>query len=196
MTLRADARRNREQIIAAARTVFAERGYDVPMDEIARAARVGVGTLYRRFPDRDALIRAVATDSLTRILDEARTAEAEESSAWPALVRLLTRSAELQFSPVAVQGADPAIAGLRDDLLERLGRLVLAAQQEGRLRADVGVGDVAQLSALILRPLSARDPEIARMSASRCTAILIDGLQARPGAALPGRPLQRQDLSH
>ena len=87
MTLRADARRNREQIIVAARGVFAERGFDVPMDEIARAAKVGVGTLYRRFPDRDALMRAVATDSLTRVLDEARRAAAEEPSAWQALVR-------------------------------------------------------------------------------------------------------------
>src|SRR4051812_21699365 len=98
MTLRADARRNRDQIITTARSVFAERGYDVPMDEIARAAGVGVGTLYRRFPDRDALVRAVATDSLTRIVGEARAAEAEEPTAWQALVRFLTRSAELQVS--------------------------------------------------------------------------------------------------
>lgn len=205
MTLRADARRNREQIIVAARGVFAERGFDVPMDEIARAAKVGVGTLYRRFPDRDALIRGVATDSLTQVLDEARRAAAEEPSAWQALVRFLTRSAELQFSlqmtpltpgAIAVLAGDPAIGGLRDELLDQLDHLVRAAQHEGRLRADVGTGDVAQLSALILRPLPARDREIARMSASRCTAILIDGLLARPGSTLPGRALHRQDISH
>jgi len=205
MTLRADTRRNREQIILAARGVFAERGFDVPMDEIARAAKVGVGTLYRRFPDREALVRAVATDSFTRVLDEARTAAAEEPSAWQALVRFLTRSAELQFSlqmmpltagAIAVLAGDPGIIGLRRDLPDQLDRLVRAAQHEGRLRADVGTGDVVQLSALILRPLPARDPEIPRMSASRCTAILIDGLLARPGSALPGRALHRQDIGH
>jgi AcrR family transcriptional regulator len=205
MTLRADARRNREQIIVAARGVFAARGFDVPMDEIARAAKVGVGTLYRRFPDRDALIRAVATDSLTRVLDEARGAAAEEPSAWQALVRFLTRSTELQFSlqmmpltpgTIAVLAGDPAVIGLRNELLDQLDHLVRAAQHEGELRADIGTGDVAQLSALILRPLPARDPEIARMSASRCTAILIDGLLARTGSTLPGRALHRQDIGH
>jgi len=205
MTLRADARRNREQIIVAARGVFAERGFDVPMDEIARVAKVGVGTLYRRFPDRDALIRAVATDSLAQLLDEARRAAAEEPSAWQALVRFLTRSAELQFSlqmtppapgTIAVLAGDPAILALRNELLDQLDDLLRAAQQEGKVRADVGTGDVAQLSALIWRPLRGRDPEIARMSASRCTAILIDGLLARPGSVLPGRALHRQDIGH
>jgi AcrR family transcriptional regulator len=205
MTLRADARRNRDQIITTARSVFAERGYDVPMDEIARAAGVGVGTLYRRFPDRDALVRAVATDSLTRIVGEARAAEAEEPTAWQALVRFLTRSAELQVSvqitpmtpgTMTVLAGDPAFVGLRAELLDRLDHLVRAAQREGELRADIGVGDLAQLSALILRPVPARDPQIARMSASRCTAIFIDGLRARPGATLPGRPLHRPDIGH
>ena len=76
--LRADARRNRDQIIAAARSMFASGGLDVPMDEIARTARVGVGTLYRRFTDRDALVKAVLEDNLARILTETRTAAAEE----------------------------------------------------------------------------------------------------------------------
>src|SRR5690349_16231486 len=91
-TLRADARRNREQIIAAAKKMFLEFGPDVPMEEIARGAGVGVGTLYRRFPDREALIRAVARDNFEVVLAEARTVAAEEPSAWQAIVRLLTRS--------------------------------------------------------------------------------------------------------
>src|SRR5690606_39081124 len=61
--LRADARRNRDRIINAARTAFAERGPEVPMEEIARCAGVGTGTLYRRFPDRESLVRAVGLDS-------------------------------------------------------------------------------------------------------------------------------------
>src|SRR5690606_40530256 len=63
--LRADARRNRDRIIAAARTAFAEQGTDVPMEEIACAAGVGAGTLYRRFPDRDSLILAVRSEEHT-----------------------------------------------------------------------------------------------------------------------------------
>ena len=60
--LRADARRNREHVLAAAREVFVEQGADAPLDEIARRAGVGIATLYRRFPDRAALLRAVALD--------------------------------------------------------------------------------------------------------------------------------------
>src|SRR6187399_897515 len=97
-TLRADARRNREQIIAAAGKMFLESGPDVPMEEIARSAAVGVGTLYRRFPDREALIRAVAQHNFKVVLDDARNAAAEEPTAWEAIVRLLSRSLELRLS--------------------------------------------------------------------------------------------------
>ena len=68
------------------------------------------------------------------------------------------------------------------------------AQREGKLRPDVGTGDVAQLFALRLRQPHAKTPEIARMSADRCTAIMIDGLRAQPGTPLPWRPLTKDDL--
>ena len=97
-TLRADARRNRDQILAAAKNIFAVSGPEVPMEEIARAAGVGVGTLYRRFPDRDALVRAVAMDNFERVLIDARVIAAEETSSWRALERLLRQSVELQLS--------------------------------------------------------------------------------------------------
>ncbi|WP_045879959.1 helix-turn-helix domain-containing protein [Pseudofrankia sp. DC12] len=74
--LRADARRNRDRIIATAKLAFADDGPDVPMEEIARLAGVGVGTLYRRFPDREALVLAVVRDSLATALARARTAVA------------------------------------------------------------------------------------------------------------------------
>src|SRR5690349_8273462 len=76
--LRADARRNREQIIEAARTLFLSLGPDVPMEEIARAAGVGVGTLYRRFPDRDELVKAVSLDTFSRLAELAARVEHEE----------------------------------------------------------------------------------------------------------------------
>jgi AcrR family transcriptional regulator len=201
--LRADARRNRDQIIAAARTIFAEHGTDVPMEEIARTAGVGVGTLYRRFPDREALIRAVAVDGFARMLADARAAAQREPTAWDALVHLLRGSTELQLTlrlslvselAIATLRTDPAIRALRADLLDELERLVRSAQQEGSLRDDVGVGDVAQLFSLRLRQPHARTPELATMASDRWIAIMLDGLQVRARTALPWRPLTTDDL--
>jgi AcrR family transcriptional regulator len=202
--LRADARRNRDQIIAAARAIFAECGPEIPMDEIARTAGVGVGTLYRRFPDRESLIRAVAVQSFARVLEDARAALVEEPTAWQALVRLLYQSAELQLSvqlsmlsprSLAILKADPEISALRDEVMAEVDRMVLGAQAEGRLRADVGAGDIALLLAMRLRQPHATAPELTRMAADRCTAIMIDGLKAEPGSPLPGRPLEKEDLN-
>jgi AcrR family transcriptional regulator len=196
-TLRADARRNREQIIAAARSIFAGSGLDVSMEEIARSARVGIGTLYRRFTDRDALVKAVLEDNLAKLLSETRAAAAGEPTAWRALVRLLTAAVRLRLSVhLAVHfrhalAGDPEIAAMRADLLDALDDLVRAAQRDGDLRPDVGTGDVAQLSVLLLRA-----PELSETSAHRCTAIMIDGLRATATASpLPGRPVDRRDLN-
>ncbi|MGW4483708.1 TetR/AcrR family transcriptional regulator [Amycolatopsis sp. NPDC004368] len=201
--MRADARRNRDQIIAAARSIFSEFGPEVPMEEIARAAGVGVGTLYRRFPDREALIRAVAVDNFARVLDDAREAAEQEPTSWLALVRLLYQSVELHLSVQLamlskkaheILKEDPAIATLRNELLVELESMVRGAQAEGALRADVAEGDVAMLFALLLRQLESPSPEVAQMSTARSIAIMIDGLQARPGTPLPGRPLSRHDI--
>jgi len=203
--LRADARRNRDQIIAAARAIFAEHGPEIAMEEIARTAGVGVGTLYRRFPDRDSLIRAVAVDSFQRVLDGAKAAAREEPTAWQALLRLIYQSDELQLSvqlamqsrpALATLKQDPVVLALRDDLLAEVDRMVRGAQKEGNLRRDVGTGDVVHLLSLRLRTPQARTPEVARMAADRSIAIMIDGLQAKPGTPLPWRPLAAEDLAH
>ncbi|WP_249026927.1 TetR/AcrR family transcriptional regulator, partial [Amycolatopsis lexingtonensis] len=114
-TLRADARRNRDQILAAAKSIFATSGAEVPMEEIARAAGVGVGTLYRRFPDRDALIRAVAMDNFERVLIDAKVIAAEETSSWRALERLLRQSVELQLSVQLAMVSPRALVILKSD---------------------------------------------------------------------------------
>jgi AcrR family transcriptional regulator len=202
--LRADARRNRDQIIAAARQIFAEYGPEVPMEEIARSAGVGVGTLYRRFPDREALIREVAVDNFARVLKDARSAVTEEPTWWEALVRLLHQSVELHLSvqlamlskkALEIVKDDPAITQLRDDLLIEVATMVRGAQEEGDLRPDVGAGDVAMLFALLLRQMESRTPEIAEISTARSIVIMIDGLRANPGTPLPGRPLNRHDIN-
>jgi AcrR family transcriptional regulator len=202
--LRADARRNRDQIISAAKAIFASDGPDVPMEEIARLAAVGVGTLYRRFPDREALIRAVARDNFATALAAARAAAAEEPTAWAALVRLLNRSGELQLSvrlatqsPLgwAIIREDPVTEDFRDALLATLDGVVRAAQAEGSLRPDVGTGDVALLLSLQLRRLSFLSDEDARTAADRALGIMLDGLRARPGTAPPSPPLPGHPLS-
>ena len=197
-SLRADARRNREQIIAAARSIFTGgSGLDVPMEEIARTARVGVGTLYRRFTDRDALIKAVLEDNLARILDETRAAVAEEPTAWQGLVRLLTASVRMRLSvhlAVYFRHAltdDPDLTEMRSKLLEALDDLVRTAQRDGDLRPDVGTGDVAHLSVLLLQP------DLPEAHVRRSAAIMIDGLRAAAATRpLPGTPPRLERHHH
>jgi AcrR family transcriptional regulator len=173
------------------------------MEEIARAAGVGVGTLYRRFPDRDALVRAVAMDNFERVLIDAKAIAAEETSSWRALVRLLRQSVALQLSvqltmmshrALVILKSDPEVRRLRDEILEVLDRLVDGAKAEGRLREDVGAGDIAILFATLLRQMRAKSPDVAELAARRCVGIMIDGLGARPGSELPGRPITSRDL--
>ena len=201
--LRADARRNRDQILAAAKTMFARQGPDAPMEEIAREAGVGVGTLYRRFPDRQALIRAVAQDNFAAVLAETRAAVAAEATAWDALVRIIRQSRELQLSvqlailsPLArsIIRDDPVTGKFRHELLETLDSVVRAAQAEGALRLDVGPGDVATLLSLLLVRIPIVPAGPPRLAAERALALMLDGLRAQPGTELPGHPLTIEDF--
>ncbi|MEV4754807.1 helix-turn-helix domain-containing protein [Micromonospora sp. NPDC049559] len=202
--LRTDARRNRDQIIAAAKVAFTEFGPDVPMEEIARRAGVGVGTLYRRFPDREALIRAVARDNFGAVVADARAVLAEEHSAWQALVRLLGRSRSLRLTiqlAVLSEGAraavkdDPITQRYRDELMAMLEEIVRRAQREGSLRADVGAGDVAVLVSLLLRRVPVDSEVLAESMLDRALVLILDGLRADPGSPLPGRPVTTRDLT-
>ncbi|MFD5753521.1 TetR/AcrR family transcriptional regulator [Streptomyces sp. NPDC127033] len=201
--LRADARRNRDQILAAAKRVFGAQGPDVPMEEIARQAGVGTGTLYRRFPDRTSLILAVAHDSFAKVLAEAQAAVAEERSAWNALVRVVRTSRELQvsvhltiLSAPASHAAlvDPEVTRFQRELLGLLDEVVRAAQREGTLRPDVGTGDVAALLSLLLRPLGALPSIESWQISERAMALLLDSLRTPSRSRLPGEPLTLHNL--
>lgn len=201
--LRADARRNREQIVAAAHTIFAEHGVEVPMDQIARAADVGVGTLYRRFPDRDSLIRAVAVHAFRRVLADARDAVREGTDAWNTLVNFLHTATGLRvaiqlgvLSPRAkrILSESGETQRIRDELVALLDQLVRTAQADGSLRGDVGTGDLALILSLILRETGGLPPDVAENAASRYLTLMLDGLQAKPGSPLPGRPVTAADL--
>ncbi|MDC2952376.1 TetR/AcrR family transcriptional regulator [Streptomyces heilongjiangensis] len=90
--LRVDAQRNLEHVLRAAREVFGELGYGAPMEDVARRARVGVGTVYRRFPSKDVLVRRIAEEETSRLTDQARVALGQEEDPWSALSRFLRTS--------------------------------------------------------------------------------------------------------
>ncbi|MEU2900897.1 helix-turn-helix domain-containing protein [Streptomyces sp. NPDC006967] len=90
--LRVDAQRNLEHVLRAAREVFGELGYGAPMEDVARRARVGVGTVYRRFPSKDVLVRRIAAEETSRLTEQARAALGQEDEPWSALSRFLRTS--------------------------------------------------------------------------------------------------------
>ena len=107
--LRADARRNRERVLTAARAVFAEQGREAQMDDVARHAEVGVGTVYRHFPTKEALIEAVAIDSFERVTAKAQEA-LELDDPWEAFTSTLwsgARDPRRRPRAVGADGADP-----------------------------------------------------------------------------------------
>lgn len=201
--LRADARRNRQQIIDAARALFVRRGPEVPMDEIARTAGVGVGTLYRRFPDRDELIRAVSVDNFQRLRELARVIEDEESDPGVALGRLLRSTLELRLgltlsvlSPRAFNSVlgSPAVTEIRAELMQIVGRVVGRAHEVGVLRTDIGVGDVVLAMIALARQAPPAGEPLADMAFERLFALTLDGMRTTPPGPLPGRPVTVADV--
>lgn len=157
---RADARRNVERIRHAAAEVFAEHGVDAPVREVAARAGVGVGTLYRHFPDRVALVVAVFRDAVDACADAApdlaaTLAPAEAVTAW--LHRFEQFVATKQGLGAVLHSGDPALAPLpdyfRDRLLPALEGLLEAAVTAGELRPDVGAEELLDATrALAGRP--------------------------------------------
>jgi AcrR family transcriptional regulator len=147
---RADARRNRERVLAAARRQFANKGLDAQVDDIARAADVGVGTVYRHFPTKEALLQALAADRFTRLAAWARES-LDAPDGWEGLCTFLRRSAELGASDrllseaMAERHAFQGAQREKDELMDATAALVERAQATGKLRSDVGADDIAML---------------------------------------------------
>jgi AcrR family transcriptional regulator len=192
--LRADARRNRERILAAAREAFAEEGIDAGMSAIAERAGVGVGTLYRRFPTKDALVEALMLDHLERIVEGGEATIRDEPDSWKAFVRYLRYLveckshdeglAELFAGRVVVSDE---IRAARRRIEAQLRELIRRAQDAGELRTDVAMGDIGVLLSSVC---SARwlHGDRGRQLNERFLAIVIDGLRAPGASALPYRP--------
>src|SRR5215207_3355103 len=193
--MRIDARRNRERLLSAARQVIVEQGVDAPLDEIARRAGVGIATLYRRFPDRAALLRAVALDVFAKVTEQARAALAEPGDPFQALARYLHRALDLRIAAVMPVLATTEPASERDDQLRKareefaglFAALVRRAHESAQLRRDVGLGDLGLMVVRLARPLPGLfDPEFDSKVAHRQLDLLLDGLRAGDGAAATG----------
>ncbi|GAA3212171.1 TetR/AcrR family transcriptional regulator [Nonomuraea helvata] len=188
--MRADARRNQEQILLAARDLVAERGHDVPLDDIARRAGVGSATLYRRFPDRDTLFHALAMDALTRTAAAAVTAAEEESDPFEALARYLREALELRVSAVLPAlldvvdpAGDPELSPVREESADAVRRIIADCHAAGALPVDVTFMDVAMMLVRIARPLPGPlSAEAKHELARRHLELFIGGLRAM-GAA-------------
>jgi AcrR family transcriptional regulator len=190
--LRADARRNREAVVVAAKKLFADQGLDAQMPDVAKAAKVGVGTVYRHFPTKEDLIAALAAERFERLAEKAREGlEAEDP--WQGLCDFIRFSAQIQADDrglCEVMGSRPEVmnesafaVGL-DDLCDKL---VKRAQRSGDLRKDLewedipmivcGVGRITQVEA---GPGTGRWP--------RLVEVILDGLRAPARGKLP-KPL-------
>ncbi|WP_240107472.1 TetR/AcrR family transcriptional regulator [Streptomyces sp. MUM 203J] len=151
--MRADARRNHERLLSVARAAFAEHGTDAALEEIARGAGVGIGTLYRHFPNRHALMNAVFQDAVTALLARSRElADADEPCAalmeW--LRAIVTHAGEYRGLSRALMSApyDPAsaLSQCSEPLRAAGERLLARAQEAGAVRGDVSIRDLMQLT--------------------------------------------------
>lgn len=183
MSRRAEADRNDEAVFLAARDVFAEVGPDAPMSAIAARAGVGMGSLYRRYPSKVDLMRAICTTSMERAMAEADTALAEEPDGWSALVRYMRRCVDLRVGSLArLAGTFPAteeMFALAERGHKAIDEIVGRARTEGTLRADVTSADIV----LTISDMSALPGGPYR---HRWLALVLDGLRAPAHGTLPG----------
>jgi AcrR family transcriptional regulator len=186
--LRADAERNRQHVLKVAQAVFATEGLAVPIDEIARRAGLGVGTLYRHFPTKEALFLAIVLDRMERLVTDAR-ALAKAPDPGEAFFGFLSRviqqgSAKKDFMD-ALSSAGPevgaALARIKSAYRAALGVLLKRAQERGAVRRDVSVLEV---QALIMGSFVSMERlgEGAAQGRKRVLAIVCDGLRPRPRA--------------
>jgi AcrR family transcriptional regulator len=188
-TLRADARRNRQAVIDAAKQLFAEKGLDAQMPDLARAANVGVGTVYRHFPTKDQLIAAIAAEQFDRMAERARQ-DLTAPDAWDGLCDFIRFSVEIQAEDrglCEVMGSRPDImdnAARSAGLVELGDALVTRAQESGQLRSDIDWRDIPMVSCG-LGHLTHGGPPPSAGRWPRLLEIILDGMRAPGTGSLP-----------
>jgi AcrR family transcriptional regulator len=188
---RADARRNREAVIVSAKKLFADQGLDAQMPDVAKAAKVGVGTVYRHFPTKDDLIAALAAERFERLAEKAReTLEAEDP--WEGLCDFIRYSAQIQADDrglCEVMGSRPEVMSASAEAvgLDKLcDQLVKRAQRSGDLRKDIEWEEIPMIACALGGITKAHGPGAGRWP--RLVEIVLDGLRA-PGHTKMPKPL-------
>lgn len=197
---RADALRNRERIVTAAREMLTELGPDVPLDDIARRAGVGNATVYRHFPDRDALVREVVCSVLDRTVQAGQAALAEAADAFAALEQFVHASADERITALCpmVSGTfdqhHPDLEAARERVERMIEEVMDRAKAAGQMRHDVGVGDVMIAVAQLSRPPAGTACLSADRFVHRHLQLFLDGLRAPARSVLPGTAATMEDL--
>ncbi|WP_370128142.1 TetR/AcrR family transcriptional regulator [Streptacidiphilus sp. EB103A] len=202
--LRADAVRNRERIVAAARELLVEHGTELPLDEVARRAGVGNATLYRHFKNRGELMHHVVltvTDHVTDHAEQALAAEeAGETTAFGALRSFVHAAADERIGALCpmldppFDEGHPEVPAASDRLTDAIAQLTDRARASGELRADVSVGELTVALSQLTRPLPGSDcPEFDRF-VHRHLQVFLDGLMTPVHSQLPGEAATWEDL--
>jgi AcrR family transcriptional regulator len=185
--LRVDARRNRERVLLTAQVLFATQGLGVSLDEIARRAGVGPGTIHRHFPGKEALYLAVATDPLKQLVSEAEVLAATDDPA--ALFTLLARMMAMGAQNAAVESAllaaefdlrtaSPDVAA---DLTRHVADLLDRAHAAGAVRHDLTAQDVMAIVAGAFAAIRHASAETSRKRAAHIAQIVLDGIRPQSG---------------
>jgi AcrR family transcriptional regulator len=187
---RADARRNRKRVLDAARMLLAEHGLDVHVGRIARAAGVGIGTVYRNFPTKEDLLQAMADERFAFFAERARAA-LEDPDAWHGFGELMRECARVTAEDRALSEAMdqlPSLCGTAAEkagLNELTGELIERAQADGAMRADFSVDDIPSIMRGLARATAPREQAPSPMSWERYLEIILAGLRGPAGAPLP-----------
>lgn len=190
---RADARRNRQHLLQVAMEAFAEHGVDVQMADIARRAGLAVGTVYRHFPTKEALVEALLHDRLGLVAQAAEAARAQ-ADPWAALEGFIRQVTALQIEHRVLSEfiggripATPELAGRLGDTFDVFATLVTAAKQAGQLRADIEANDIRVIVICIARAITGDWPGPGWVL-DRYLAVVLDGLHAPGRTELRGNP--------
>ncbi|MET9466061.1 TetR/AcrR family transcriptional regulator [Streptomyces sp. NPDC006544] len=197
--LRADAARNVEKIVRAARDVYAEVGPDAPLDEIARRAGVGIATLFRRFPDKAALLRAVLDQQFTQdvlpAIDRALADEDPRHGLTVVIEAALTSAADEHHVLTAARNAGVFSAETGARFFDALDPLVARGQRAGVIRGDLVPDDLKRIMSMLVSVLWTMDP--AEDGWRRYMTLVLDGLNPSAASPLPrpAPPLLRRPQS-
>lgn len=184
LPMRADARRNYERLLGEAAVAFAEHGADASLEEIARRAGVGIGTLYRHFPDRFALMGEVFQTQVDELDAAARALTAEAGTPMGALAAWMRRYVDVSSTIRGIAATlmdEGLMVNCKEQLRETVELLASRARRSGELRADVAPDDLLRLTSAIAyaaEKASAKNPEDKEV-ADRLLGLTLDGLRTR-----------------